>query len=90
MMMCELLRSQNRPLVVSDTDDLPATHIDRTADWGYLRLRRVKYSEENLADWLERIRSQEWKETFLFFKHEDEGTGPKLAGQFLKLVNTSS
>src|SRR6185295_14771117 len=47
-----LLRSHNRPLVVSDTDDLPATHIDKTADWGYLRLRRVNYSEENLVEWL--------------------------------------
>jgi uncharacterized protein YecE (DUF72 family) len=83
----DLLRSHNRPLVVSDTDDLPATHIDKTADWGYLRLRRVNYSEENLAEWLGRIRSQGWKETFLFFKHEDEGTGPKLAGQFLQLAN---
>ena len=82
-----LLRSHNRPLVVSDTDDLPATHIDKTADWGYLRLRRVNYSEENLVEWLGRIRSQGWKETFLFFKHEDEGTGPKLAGQFLQLAN---
>lgn len=81
----ELLRSQNRALVVSDTDDLPATHIDKTADWGYLRLRRVNYAEENLAEWLQRIRAQDWKETFLFFKHEDEGTGPKLAGQFLEL-----
>ena len=83
----ELLRSQNRPLVVSDTDDLPTTHIDKTADWGYLRLRRVNYSEENLVDWAERIRKQNWKETFLFFKHEDEGTGPKLAAQFLSLAN---
>ncbi len=83
----ELLRSQNRPLVVSDTDDLPTTHIDKTADWGYLRLRRVNYSEENLAAWVERIRAQNWKETFLFFKHEDEGTGPKLAAQFLSLAN---
>jgi uncharacterized protein YecE (DUF72 family) len=82
----ELLRSQNRALVVSDTDDLPATHIDKTADWGYLRLRRVNYAEENLAEWLQRIRAQDWKETFLFFKHEDEGTGPKLAGEFLKLA----
>src|ERR1044072_321031 len=56
----DLLRSHNRPLVVSDTDDLPATHIDKTADWGYLRLRRVNYSEENLAEWLGRIRSQGW------------------------------
>ena len=81
----ELLRSQNRPLVVSDTDDLPTTHIDKTADWGYLRLRRVNYSEENLREWVTRIRDQNWKQTFLFFKHEDAGTGPKLAAQFLKL-----
>jgi len=83
----ELLRSQNRALVVSDTDDMPTTHIDKTADWGYLRLRRVNYSEENLADWHQRIRAQDWKETFVFFKHEDEGTGPKLAAQFLGLAS---
>jgi len=83
----ELLRSRNRALVVSDTDDMPTTHIDKTADWGYLRLRRVNYSEENLAAWHQRIRAQEWKQTFVFFKHEDEGTGPKLAAQFLKLAS---
>lgn len=83
----ELLRSRNLALCISDTDDLPVTHIDRTADWGYLRLRRVNYSEENLAEWLQRICAQDWKETFVFFKHEDEGTGPKLAAQFLKLAS---
>ena len=85
----DLLRSQNRPLVVSDTDDLPTTHIDKTADWGYLRLRRVNYSEENLAEWAVRIRDQNWKETFLFFKHEDAGTGPRLAAQFLQIASES-
>jgi len=84
-----LLQSQNRPLVVSDTDDLPTTHIDKTADWGYLRLRRVSYSEENLIEWAARIRAQNWKETFLFFKHEDAGTGPKLAAQFLSIANAA-
>jgi uncharacterized protein YecE (DUF72 family) len=84
----DLLESQNRALCISDTDDLPVTHIDKTADWGYLRLRRVNYSEENLGEWLGRIRAQDWKETFLFFKHEDAGTGPKLAAQFLKLAGT--
>jgi len=83
-----VLRSQNRALVVSDTDDMPTQHIDKTADWGYLRLRRVNYSEENLAEWVGRIRSQGWSETFLFFKHEDAGTGPRLAAQFLKLANS--
>jgi uncharacterized protein YecE (DUF72 family) len=85
----DLLRSQNRPLVVSDTDDLPITHIDKTADWGYLRLRRVNYSEENLVEWAARIREQNWKETFLFFKHEDAGTGPRLAAQFLKIAGSA-
>ena len=80
-----LLRSQNRALCVSDTIELPATHIDKTADWGYLRLRRVKYRQSDLVDWSERVRAQDWKTTFFFFKHEDEGTGPKLAARFLTL-----
>ncbi len=82
----ELLRGVNQALVVSDTDDLPVNHVDKTADWGYLRLRRVNYDEENLAMWLTRIREQNWKDAFVFFKHEDEGTGPKLAAQFLDLA----
>ncbi len=85
----KLLAEHNRALCVSDTDELPVSHIDRTADWGYLRLRRVEYSEGDLSQWLARIKEQKWKETFVFFKHEDEGTGPRLAGQFLKLAQTS-
>ena len=81
----ELLQSQNRALCVSDTDDMPVSHIDKTADWGYLRLRRVNYSDEDLAEWMKRVRAQEWKTTFVFFKHEDEGTGPKLAARFAAL-----
>ena len=83
----QLLASKNHALCISDTDDLPVTHIDRTADWGYLRLRRVEYPEANLKEWLGRVRDQEWSDAFVFFKHEDEGTGPRLAGQFLGLAN---
>jgi uncharacterized protein YecE (DUF72 family) len=81
-----VLQARNCALCVADTDDLPATHIDKTADWGYLRLRRVLYSEDHLREWLTRVRDQNWNETFLFFKHEDEGTGPRLAAQFLQLA----
>lgn len=81
-----LLRSQNLALCISDTDELPVNHIDSTADWGYLRLRRVNYSEEQLQEWLIRIREQQWSDAFVFFKHEDEGTGPKLAAHFLSLA----
>lgn len=82
----ELLSSKNLPLCISDTDEIPVTHIDRTADWGYLRLRRVKYSRPVLNEWLKRIKAQKWNETYVFFKHEDEATGPKLAAEFLKLA----
>ena len=83
----DVLRSRNYALCISDTDDLPVTHIDPTADWGYLRLRRVNYSKQNLQAWLKQIRKQEWQEAFVFFKHEDEGTGPKLAAEFLGLAS---
>ena len=83
----DLLRSQNRALCISDTDDLPVSHIDRTSDWGYLRLRRVNYAEDDLSEWLRRVRAQNWSTAYVFFKHEDEGTGPKLAGQFIELAS---
>jgi len=80
-----LLRSQNRALCIADTVELPATHIDKTADWGYLRLRRVKYKKSDLVEWSNRIQAQDWQDAFVFFKHEDEGTGPKLAARLLAL-----
>lgn len=81
----QLLRSDNRALCISDTDELPASHIDKTADWGYLRLRRVNYSTTDLSEWISRMKAQDWKHTFVFFKHEDEGTGPRLASEFIDL-----
>ena len=56
-----------------------------TADWGYLRLRRTDYSDEDLAAWAERVRSHPWSDAFVFFKHEDEAAGPAFAKRFLEL-----
>ena len=83
-----LLRSHNRALSVVDTDEVPASHINKTSDWGYMRLRRVNYSKSELKKWIARMRAQEWTKTYVFFKHEDEGTGPKLAAQFIDLINS--
>ena len=84
----QLLQNKNCSLVVSDTDEKPLTSIRTTADWGYLRLRRTSYSDEDLNDWMQHVQDQKWKDAFVFFKHEDEGVGPKLAAQFLKLAAT--
>ena len=80
-----LLRSHNRVLCASDIEELPGSNIVKTADWGYVRLRRVHYSEPELKEWISRIQAQDWRHTFVFFKHEDEGTGPKLAARFVDL-----
>jgi uncharacterized protein YecE (DUF72 family) len=82
-----LLRDRDCALVVSDTDEKPLTEIISTARWGYLRLRRTTYEENDLVAWLKRVQAQKWKDSFIFFKHEDEGTGPKLAARFLDLAN---
>jgi uncharacterized protein YecE (DUF72 family) len=82
----DLLRGKNCALVVSDTDEKPLASITNTADWGYLRLRRTSYAKQDLTEWMRRVEQQTWKDAFVFFKHEDEGVGPKLAAQFLKLV----
>jgi uncharacterized protein YecE (DUF72 family) len=84
-----LLRERDCALVVSDTDEKPLTGITGTAKWGYLRLRRTSYEETDLIEWLKRVREQKWKDAFVFFKHEDEGVGPKLAAQFIEMAKTS-
>ena len=81
----DLLNKKDCALVVSDTDDKPLSEIITTAGWGYLRLRRTAYNENDLVDWMKRVKDQKWEDAFVFFKHEDEGTGPKLAAQFLEL-----
>jgi uncharacterized protein YecE (DUF72 family) len=81
-----LLRQRDCALVVSDTNEKPLTGITGTAKWGYLRLRRTAYEENDLVEWLKRVREQKWKDAFVFFKHEDEGTGPKLAAQFIEMA----
>ena len=86
----QVLSSGNHALCISDTDDVPVSHIDKTADWGYLRLRRENYSKENLMYWLKEMAKQKWTDTFVFFKHEDEGSGPKLAAEFMRLAGKGS
>jgi uncharacterized protein YecE (DUF72 family) len=85
----DLLRAKNCALVASDTDERPLTEIISTASWGYLRLRRVNYEQNDLVEWMQRVKDQKWKDAFAFFKHEDEGTGPKLAARFIELGETS-
>jgi|SRR5579863_1652418 len=80
------LRAKSCALCIADVDDSPQPPMISTADWGYVRLRRKRYTRKQLADWVERIRSQAWSEAYVFFKHEETGTGPRYAARFLELA----
>jgi uncharacterized protein YecE (DUF72 family) len=74
-------------LVCADTEESEGDEtIVATADWGYLRLRRPDYADADLARWAERVQSARWERAFVFFKHEDEGAGPKLATRFREIT----
>ncbi len=80
------LRAKSCALCVADSEDLPSPALVNTARWGMLRLRREEYSKQRLVEWIEKAKSQNWDEAFVFFKHEDSGTAPKFATQFLDLI----
>jgi uncharacterized protein YecE (DUF72 family) len=90
----DLLKKRNFALCLSDTDEEPIhvspsasqgkKEVTPTANWGYLRLRRVNYTKKSLTDWHKKISGQNWKEAYIFFKHEEEGKGPEFAKGFIE------
>jgi uncharacterized protein YecE (DUF72 family) len=83
----DALRARGAAMCLADTDEEPLKEIAVTAPWGYLRLRRLAYTDADLGAWAERVRSQPWERAFVFFKHEDEARGPDFAATFARSVS---
>lgn len=83
----DCLRDKSCALCFSDTEDNMVNVLVSTAPWGYLRLRKQNYGQMELEEWMKKITVQSWDEAFVFFKHEDEGAGPKLAKEFIELAD---
>ena len=81
-----LLEEAGAALCVADAGGDHDAPLVATTDFGYLRLRRADYDEAALRSWADRIRPQPWRETYVFFKHEDEGAGPRMAARFETLL----
>jgi len=81
-----LLREHRAALCIAEAEDDLEVPFASTADWGYLRLRRPDYGDAELKTWIARVRGQDWREAFVFFKHEEEGKGPELAKRFMELA----
>jgi uncharacterized protein YecE (DUF72 family) len=81
-----LLRDHRAALCIADADGDLDVPFEATSDWGYLRLRRPDYGDAELGGWVKRVQEQDWRDAFVFFKHEDEGKGPRMAKRFLELA----
>jgi uncharacterized protein YecE (DUF72 family) len=62
-----------------------------TADFGYLRLRREDYVQDDVKRWADVIEgnSANWSDAFVYFKHEESGIGPKLASQMMQILRST-
>jgi len=80
-----LLRSRPAALCVADVEGADTPTVQPPAGaFGYLRLRRGRYTEAALRDWIQWIRAQAWQEAFVYFKHEEDA--PALAQRMLALA----
>jgi uncharacterized protein YecE (DUF72 family) len=84
-----LLRARNTALCVADTEE-STTPAVATADFGYLRLRDRAYGPDELARWAAMSARVEWRDAFVYFKHEESGTGPALARELVDLVEPAA
>jgi len=75
-----VLRRHNAALCAADVDDIEPQPIVPTADFGYLRLRRLDYTPQQLENWAAALRQQPFGEAYVFFKHELKA--PALARDF--------
>ena len=86
----DLLRNHKRALCLADAEGDLDVPLVSTADWGYLRLRKPDYRKPELTQWIQWIGDQGWKNAYVFFKHEGEGAGPRMAMRFLELAGGKS
>lgn len=72
-------------LVVTDTDERPAGAIPSVGRVAYVRLRRADYLAADLDLWAERLGkvAAEDRDAYVFLKHDDAATGPRLARELV-------
>jgi uncharacterized protein YecE (DUF72 family) len=82
------LRARNVALCIADSEKLTTPTV-ATADYGYLRLRDQGYTHSDIERWAEIIRDYQsvWQDTFVYFKHEEEGKGPEFCKTLQQILS---
>jgi uncharacterized protein YecE (DUF72 family) len=81
----DALRGAGAGLCVADAEDgLPEAPLVDLVGWGYVRLRRPAYTDDEIVEWLSRVGAA-WNDAYVVFMHEDETDAPRLALRALEL-----
>ncbi len=83
-----LLRNRGTMLCVTDTDEGDTPFVV-TSDWGYVRLRRTHYDDDDLRAWAARIAEKDVDRTYVYFMHEDDALGTQFARRLHELWTAS-
>ena len=80
----ERLSRRNLALCIADSEKL-STPVHITADYAYFRLRDEGYGPDDIARWADTIARETGTchDTFVYFKHEEQGKGPELASMLM-------
>jgi uncharacterized protein YecE (DUF72 family) len=82
----DVLRSRNLALCVADSEKLSAP-VEITASYAYFRLRDEGYQQPDIERWASVIRGlQGVTDSFVYFKHEEQGLGPEFAKRLMALL----
>jgi uncharacterized protein YecE (DUF72 family) len=76
----ERLKAKDLALCIADSEN-SHTPVIMTAKYAYFRLRDEGYAKDDLLKWADVIREKTvgCSEVFVYFKHEESGTGPQFA-----------
>ena len=79
------LKDAGAALCLSEREDDAPPPLVETAPWGYLRLRLERYSDDDLAQWAQRLAATSWQDIHVYFMHEP--TAPAYAQTLLRLAS---
>lgn len=86
----ERLRARNLTLCIADSEKM-STPVEITGEYGYFRLRDEGYTPRDLEQWAGTIREKtaSCRDVFVYFKHEEAGTGPQFARLLLDSLGSA-
>ncbi len=87
------LRDRGIAWCIAETDEAPAERAWLAEQpFGYLRLRKERYTDEALRVWAEAIAGtlDRGRDVYCYLKHEEKGTGPRYAERLSELLGVGS